>query len=374
MVTILSGGRMQSLLLDAEELRKSSNIEAKANIAEKVSYLFNNEVLDSSVEAIIYEILELLVQDAETFIRKIVAQNLKENSNLPKHIAVTMANDIVEVSEPILKFSEILDEDDLIQIIKSTQETKKLVAVSMRKNVPSSVSHELVLKHDEAVIESLFSNNGAEINQEDFIDVIENFQRNKTILGMLVARPDITSMVAEKIVGSIAYSLEGELISKYNVNTSEAQSISRNAKEDGEVNLVITDQDPVKAVGKFLKERKLTNTLMLRALCRGNLKFYAAALGTLSETKYKNALQIIMEEQYNDYVLIYKMANLPLIMLDPSFAIIQRLVKLDIEKAEVPHEVLKAIVENGYNTKQGVMNYMMTLIGHEISHLKGSSH
>ncbi|MCH2038426.1 MAG: hypothetical protein MK137_07540, partial [Rickettsiales bacterium] len=88
------------------------------------------------------------------------------------------------------------------------------------------------------------------------------------------------------------------------------------------------------------------------------------------ETNYKNALDVIYGEKYNDYVLLYKISNLPLIMLDPSFEIIKRLVAVDVSNTDVANEVLKAVVEKGYNTKPGVMNYLMTIIGKDIARLK----
>ena len=58
-----------------------------------------------------------MIKDAEVRVREALAQNLKENPDLPHDVALSLAQDVDQVALPILQFSDVLTDDDLIEII-----------------------------------------------------------------------------------------------------------------------------------------------------------------------------------------------------------------------------------------------------------------
>jgi len=95
-----------------------------AKIAHNISSLSSNQ--DAARIAAI-AILEDLIEDEEVRVRRIIAEELKITDRIPIHIIQKLARDIDEfVSSPILRHSPILDDEELIQIIKQSATTSQL--------------------------------------------------------------------------------------------------------------------------------------------------------------------------------------------------------------------------------------------------------
>ena len=105
------------------------------------------------------DIFRIMGKDTEVRVREALSQNLKENPNVPHDIAVSLAKDVDSVSLPVLQFSEVLFDADLIQIVRS-QDPAKPVAITQRSSVSEFVSSVLVDTENSDVVTSLVSNEG----------------------------------------------------------------------------------------------------------------------------------------------------------------------------------------------------------------------
>ena len=77
------------------------------------------------------DIFRIMGKDTEVRVREALSQNLKEKPNVPHDIAVSLAKDVDSVSLPVLQFSEVLSDADLIEIVRS-QDPAKPVAIAQR--------------------------------------------------------------------------------------------------------------------------------------------------------------------------------------------------------------------------------------------------
>ena len=137
-------------------------------------------------------------KDTEVRVREALSPNLKENPNVPHDIAVSLAKDVDSVSLPVLQFSEVLFDADLIQIVCS-QDPAKPVAITQRSSVSEFVSSVLVDTENSDVVTSLVSNEGAEIFSDDLERVVEDFAENDA----LVFRPKLPVTVAERLLTTV---------------------------------------------------------------------------------------------------------------------------------------------------------------------------
>lgn len=66
------------------------------------------------------EIIEILAKDQTAAVRAIVAEALKDSQKVPRKVVMTLARDVEEiVAAPILEYSPLLSDDDLLEIIAS---------------------------------------------------------------------------------------------------------------------------------------------------------------------------------------------------------------------------------------------------------------
>ena len=103
---------------DAERLLKMPSAKGRAVVAGKIAQDFKAGVLSVKEREIAIAIFRLLVEDAATKVRSALASHLKSCVDLPKEIVHTLARDLEEeVSVPVLEFSRLLDDDELLAVI-----------------------------------------------------------------------------------------------------------------------------------------------------------------------------------------------------------------------------------------------------------------
>ncbi len=110
---------------DVSKLMSDPSADNRAKTAAKVAGDFDSGALSDSERQIAEEIFRFMVKDAEVRVRQALAQNLKESPDLPHDVALSLAQDVDQVALPILQFSDVLTDDDLIEIIQSQSEDKQ---------------------------------------------------------------------------------------------------------------------------------------------------------------------------------------------------------------------------------------------------------
>ncbi|NEU34803.1 hypothetical protein GN156_29540, partial [bacterium LRH843] len=86
--------------------------ETRCEVADNISRSIDSGVFDGSELDVATEIIRLLAKDAELRVRETLANSLKHSSALPHDVALLMAQDVEEVSLPILEYSNVLSEED----------------------------------------------------------------------------------------------------------------------------------------------------------------------------------------------------------------------------------------------------------------------
>lgn len=148
-------------LTEAEHAKLLSDTsgETRAKTAAKIAQNFGDGDLKAWEREIAEDIFRIMGKDTEVRVREALSPNLKENPNVPHDIAVSLAKDVDSVSLPVLQFSEVLFDADLIQIVRS-QDPAKPVAITQRSSVSEFVSSVLVDTENSDVVTSLVSNEG----------------------------------------------------------------------------------------------------------------------------------------------------------------------------------------------------------------------
>src|SRR4030095_16671262 len=125
---------------DVQRLIANPSGEARAETAAKVAEAFDRGALSDSERALAEQIFRVMVQDAEVKVRESLASHLKASANLPHDIALQMANDVEQVSLPVLEFSKVLSDKDLVDIVRSSS-AEKQTAVAKRAAVSAADAH-----------------------------------------------------------------------------------------------------------------------------------------------------------------------------------------------------------------------------------------
>ncbi len=297
---------------DVSRLLSDPSGAARAETAAKIAADFDQDTLSDSERKLVEEIFRIMVKDAEVRVREALSQNLKENSAVPHDVALSLANDVDSVAMPVLEFSEVLSDQDLLEIVRS-QNASKQVAIASRSTVSKDLSEALVETRNEDVVISLVANEGADISEKSFQKVVDEFGENDSVQGVLVDRSRIPVTVAERLVTMVSDNMKEKLAQNSELPASIATDLILQSRERAIINLSSghNDDDLEKLVHHMRQNDRLTPSIIIRALCMGDLSFFEASLAELIALPLVNVRQLIHDSGQLGLKAIYEKANLP---------------------------------------------------------------
>ncbi|RVU34742.1 DUF2336 domain-containing protein [Hwanghaeella grinnelliae] len=299
---------------DVARLMSDPSPENRASTAEKVAQQFGDGTLSESEGKLAEEIFNIMVKDAEERVRVALAKNLQSAPNLPHDLASKLASDTSDsVALPIIRYSDVLTEDDLLEIVR-TQPGARQVAVAERPAVSESVSEAIVEHGTEDAVVSLVSNEGAAISDTALERVVEKHGEIERVQKPLVHRERLPVSVAEKLVSKISDELKTYLVANHDLPEQMAADLILQTRERATIGLVsegASEEDLVVLVKQMRDKGRLTPSIILRALCVGDMPFFETAISLLADVPISNARVLIHDEGDLGLRSLYDKAGLP---------------------------------------------------------------
>ena len=297
---------------DVERLLSDPSADTRAAVATKIASNIDRELSDSE-RRLAEEIVRVMAQDASRTVREALSASVKMSKQLPHDVAVRLAKDIDEVALPILEFSEVLTDTDLIDIVRNTAEGKQQ-AVARRDGLSGTVSDALVETDNPAVVEVLVGNPGAEISDSTLSRVVDRFGEIEAIQNPLAHRASLPLTVAERLVARVSDSLRDHLMAQHDLSADTATDLLLAARERATMGLAdgIDDDDRLSSlVDQLATGGRLSPSLILRSLCMGDTKFFEFALARLASIPPMNAGVLIQDSGGLGFKSLYGKAGLP---------------------------------------------------------------
>lgn len=298
---------------DVELLLGESSAEARASTVAKIAMDFEQGHMDDSARAIAEDIFRHLARDVEVRVRKALSENLKESRIVPHDVALTLAKDVIEVAEPILKSSQVLTDEDLVEIVR-TQPAASLVAVAQRETVAEAVSEALVDSGNEDVVVTLVSNKGAQVSEATFDKVLDEFSDSDKIMESVAHREKLPVKLAERLVTMVSAHLQEHLVNHHELPPDVVAGVIAQSREKATLELLTPESAAVdvdELVEQLHHNARLTPSIILRAICTGDTAFFEAALARLADVTPINAHVLIYDAGNLGLHELYRKAKLP---------------------------------------------------------------
>jgi uncharacterized protein (DUF2336 family) len=263
---------------DAEDVR----VELAAKIGRLMPGLSERE--SSHIFALTIETLECLARDASVRVRAILAEEIKRLDCIPRDIALTLANDIhTVVAAPILQYSPLLSDADLIEIIACGQVQEVLNAIASRKPVSEPVSDRLVQSLDVPAVAALLVNPDAKIRKDTMDRIIEQAEDIQAWQMPLALRADLSARAVRRIGSLVGASILERLAARNDL--SDATRIHLNRELRARLAEVPPDADtisPADMVAAARKDGRLDGAFVEQAAQAGQREIVALALAGLA--------------------------------------------------------------------------------------------
>ena len=179
------------------------------NMAQLYSYV--SDRCDDEQVAQYDEVLCQLAELVEAEARAHVAKLLAPLDRAPGNVVVKLANDTIEVAQPLLEFSNVLTDDDLIDIVAGQSEAHR-VAIAARGQVAERVGEAIVAHGEQPSVARLVSNPNAELGVDTLRRLVEKAAVDAELAANLRGREDIDwkslagqiDIVGEKVMETIS--------------------------------------------------------------------------------------------------------------------------------------------------------------------------
>jgi uncharacterized protein (DUF2336 family) len=147
-----------------------------------------------------YLTLEKLARDQMPMVRHAISDTIKNMPNVPKCIVNKLARDLdIIVAAPVLEFSPILTDDDLLSIINANPIVGALSAISRRRNVSATVSHGIAISHDVDAMITLLENDSAQIREDTLNLLIDQSADHTQMQPPLARRANLPPQAAQRL-------------------------------------------------------------------------------------------------------------------------------------------------------------------------------
>lgn len=323
-------------LADVSRLMADPSPRTRATTTSKIAQKFSAMELGPAEREIASEIFRVMVRDTELLVRQSLAAHLRATPHLPHDIALALAKDVDSVALPVLTFSEVLADEDLIQIIRSQSATKQ-VAIAGRRQVSSSVSDALVESGNAEAVARLVGNAGAEVSEKTFETVIDDYRDHPGVQDSLAHRPKLPAAIAERLIAAVSQRLHDYLIDRHDLPADLASGLVLQARERTIITLVdygSTEAELDLLVDQLCRKGRLTPSLLLRALMVGDINFFERSMGRLTGLPLKNVRILLHDKGMRGLEPLYLRADLPRAFFPAFRAAVSLAVEMDYDGGE----------------------------------------
>ena len=305
---------------DIRRLIRGESPEARASVAHRLCRRIASDVLTDEERKHAKDIMAFLANDMAELVRRTLAVTLRNSPRLPRDLALKLAHDVESVAIPVLEGSPSFTDEDMIELALSVTVAKQ-AAIAARPRVPESVAEVLAEHGGVEAVRVLAKNKGAEWTDKTFADSLLRYGNDDDVQEGIVGRDHIPVHIAEKMVSLVSGHVFDMLVNKHELPAQVAIDIAAGARERATIDLVeqaSRTQDLPRFAQQLNLNGRLTHSLIVRAICTGQLPFVEHALAELSGVPHKRVWLMIHDAGPLGLQAVFDRAGLPRKLL-PAF-------------------------------------------------------
>jgi uncharacterized protein (DUF2336 family) len=191
-------------------LADDADDEVRVELARKIGRLMPdlNKEESEKLRALTIETLEKLANDQLPRVRAILAEEIKSLDCVPKKIIRRLAVDLeMIVAAPILEYSPLLSDADLMEVIATAKASEALTAIAKRKFLSANVADAIVTSLDVPAVAALLANPDAKVRAEALDDIIARGEKIRSWHQPLVMRADLSQRAIRRIASFVGAAL-----------------------------------------------------------------------------------------------------------------------------------------------------------------------
>ncbi len=284
--------------------------------------------LGTGERALIYDILHKLILDIEISVRRDVSAILAAQRDVPRELILTLANDDIDVAFPVLAKSGVLDDADLIQIVRERTVDHRLAIVG-RPSLSGQVSAALVKTGDEVVIVTLLRNKSADIFPDTMKDLVERSRMIASYREPILDRDDLGPALAVRMFLWVSTVLRDRIVEKFGLDRGVTDDLIGQVVMS-EIKKVAEEKHSHREVSAELKklmkhEGRLNADMLILALREGEVPLFVAMFGRMVTLGPHLIGRILFEQDGKGLAIACRSARIGRVAFTSIFALAQKM-------------------------------------------------
>jgi uncharacterized protein (DUF2336 family) len=254
----------------------------------------------------------MLLDDPSPLVRRALAEALASSDRAPQVVVHALAADQADIAIPVLAHSQVLLEDDLVDLI-ATGHADVQVAIAGRLGLPRTLAAALAEVGAAEACLALLENGDADIARFSIDRIVERFGHLAPIRENLLARDDLPMAMRQALLSKLSQTLAGFVAARQWLGSEHAEFATKDACEKATVALAAdTSYEEVSAFVQHLRHSgQLTAGMILRALLSGNVVLFEEALAELSSIPIDRVTAYVHDKNISGFRALYREAGLP---------------------------------------------------------------
>lgn len=298
--------------------------------------------------------LARLAEDQIVAVRRALAEAIKDVLGAPADIILKMAGDPeAQVAGPILEYSPVLSEEELIRIIETPRSEGARNSISRRKGVNENISNAIVATDDVGAIGDLLGNKSAQIQEATLDKLIDRADEIELWHAPLISRPSLPNTAAVRLAHFVAENLLEELQQRDDIDKETMDDVKRVVQDrmdeagfelENEADMPAVAQDflsidpPISMVQTLYEKRRLDGEMIKRSLDAGDYSFVLAALMVTCKIDIKIVQRIFADQNEKGIIALCLLSLLP----------VELIIKVQQRMGRVPPDAVLKPVNGEY--------------------------
>jgi len=216
--------------LTNRHLAEDGDDDVRAELAQKIGRLMPtlSKREAEHIRALTIETLERLAADQVPRVRSVLAEEIKRLDNVPHHIIQALARDAEAiVAVPIIEYSPLLSDADLMEIIAEGKVHGVLEAVARRRPLSAQVSDAVVSSLDIPAVAALLANPNAAVRDRTLDAIIDQAERISVWQNALAVRTDLSVRAIRRLATFVSTELIEQLAARHGLDAETQAHLNR---------------------------------------------------------------------------------------------------------------------------------------------------
>ena len=295
---------------------ETAPVRARVDAAQTLVEAYSSPGIDTAGRLDAELALFALLDDPSSTVRRALSEAVACTADVPRHLVVALAHDHSAVAVPVLRYSPLLSDADLVDAA-AIGDTAAQVAIATRPLVRAPLAAALAEVGTLEALLALCDNAEAELMPCTMQRMLARFGDDGALREALLNRDELDVAVRHDLLVATAHALTSFAASCDWLSPERAERVARESRERGVVTIAARSArqggpEGLRCLVAHLRALgHLTPALILRALLSGSADLFEAALADLAEMPCRQVAGHVRHHGGIGFASLYARAKMP---------------------------------------------------------------